>query len=102
MCTARSMMVSVRRPRKSNLTRPAASTSSLSNCVTTVAAALLAVQRREVGEHRRRDDDAAGVRAGVAGQPLERARQIDEVAHLLFRRVQARKLGLLARAHPRA
>jgi len=34
--TAQSMMVSVRRPRKSNLTRPAASTSSLSNCVTTL------------------------------------------------------------------
>src|SRR6188768_1712731 len=33
---ARSMTVSVRRPRKSNFTRPAASTSSLSNCVTTL------------------------------------------------------------------
>ena len=34
--TAQSMIVSVRRPRKSNFTRPAASTSSLSNCVTTL------------------------------------------------------------------
>ena len=34
--TAQSMMVSVRKPRKSNLTRPAASTSSLSNWVTGV------------------------------------------------------------------
>ena len=33
--TAQSMMVSVRRPRKSNLTSPIASTSSLSNWVTT-------------------------------------------------------------------
>ena len=33
--TAWSITVSVRRPRKSNFTRPAASTSSLSNCVTT-------------------------------------------------------------------
>jgi len=32
--TAQSMIVSVRRPRKSNLTRPTASTSSLSNWVT--------------------------------------------------------------------
>src|SRR5574337_538699 len=32
--TAQSMMVSVRRPRKSNFTSPTASTSSLSNCVT--------------------------------------------------------------------
>ncbi len=35
--TARSITVSVRRPRKSNFTRPAASTSSLSNCVTTLS-----------------------------------------------------------------
>ena len=48
---AQSMIVSVRRPRKSNLTSPAASTSSLSNCVTTLVAAVFAVERREVGEH---------------------------------------------------
>ena len=34
--SAQSMIVSVRRPRKSNFTSPAASTSSLSNCVTTL------------------------------------------------------------------
>ena len=34
--TAQSMIVSVFRPRKSNLTRPTASTSSLSSCVTTL------------------------------------------------------------------
>jgi hypothetical protein len=49
-------------------------------------AALFAVQRREIGEHRRRDDDAAGVRAGVARQTLERARQVDELAHLRIAR----------------
>ena len=78
--TAQSMMVSVRRPRKSNFTRPAASTSSLSNCVTTLRRRIVAVQRREIGQHRGRDDHAAGVHAGVARQAFERARQVDEVA----------------------
>ena len=67
--TAQSMIVSVRSPRKSNFTSPAASTSSLSNCVTTLRAGLVAEQRREIGEHRRRDHDAAGMHAGVAHQP---------------------------------
>ena len=77
------MIVSVRRPRKSNFTRPAASTSSLSNCVIDAAAAGFAVERREVGQHRRGDHHAAGVLAGVARQALERARQIEQLAHLL-------------------
>ena len=76
--TAQSMIVSVRRPRKSNFTRPAASTSSLSNCVTTLCAGLVAEQRREIGEHRRRDDHAAGVHAGVAHQAFERHRHVED------------------------
>ena len=89
-CTAQSMIVSVRRPRKSNFTRPAASTSSLSNCVTTLPPPVFAVQRREVGQHRGRDHHAAGVHAGVARQAFERARQVDEVLDLLLVRRSSR------------
>ena len=59
------------------------------------AAGGVAVQRREVGEHRRGDDDAAGVHAGVARESLERARQVDEVAHLILGLVEPLELRLL-------
>ena len=78
--TAQSMIVSVRRPRKSNFTRPAASTSSLSNCVTTLAAVLVAEQRREIGQHRRCNDHAARMHAGVAHESFERHRHVDDGA----------------------
>ncbi len=58
-------------------------------------AALLAVERREIREHGRRDDDAARVRAGVAGEPFERAREIDELAHLGVALVQPPQLLFL-------
>ena len=60
-----------------------------------VAAGGIAVQRREVGEHGRGDHHAAGVHAGIAGQTLQRARQVDEVAHLVLALVQALELRLL-------
>ena len=60
-----------------------------------VAAGRIAVQRREVGEHRGGDHHAAGVHAGIAGQTLERARQVDEVSHLVLALVQALELRLL-------
>ncbi len=47
-------------------------------------AALFAIERREVRQHRRRDDDAARVRAGVAHQAFERARHVDQLAHVVF------------------
>jgi hypothetical protein len=83
--TAQSMIVSVRRPRKSNLTRPTASTSSLSNWVTGLRprppSSWFGEQRAEVGQRRGRDHHAAGVLAGVAGQVLELQREVDQVAH---------------------
>jgi hypothetical protein len=78
--TARSMIVSVRSPRKSNFTRPACLDVVLVELRDDAAAAGLAVERREVGQHRRRDHYAARVRAGVARQALERAREVDQVA----------------------
>ena len=78
------------------------STSSLSNCVTTLLAARFAVERREIGERARRDHDAAGVRAGVARQALELLRQIDQVADLVLGAVAPRELGLLAERIRRA
>ena len=41
-------------------------------------------QRAEVRQRGRRDHHAAGVLAGVAGQVLELARQVDQVAHVVF------------------
>ena len=76
--TAQSMMVSVRRPRKSNLTRPGGLDVVLVELRDDGRAALFAVERGEVGEHRRRDHHAAGVLAGVAHQALERAGQVDQ------------------------
>ncbi len=55
----------------------------------------LAVERREVGEHRRRDHHAAGMRAGVAHQSFERARQVDQLAHLVLGLVAPPQLVLL-------
>ena len=85
--TAQSMMVSVRRPRKSNLTRPIASTSSLSNWVTGSRCRVgLRIPRRagEIGQRARRDDHAAGVLAGVAGQVFEAAVPDRPVAHVVL------------------
>src|SRR3569832_2297452 len=75
--TAQSMMVRVRNPRKSNLTRPTASTSSLSNCVAvpsppdsqdsgveSVSAAGVAHHR--LGRHRAVGDDLRHALAAIA------------------------------------
>lgn len=100
-------MVSVRRPRKSNLTRPTASTSSLSNWVTGSCRARLVVfgeQRAELGERLGGDHHAAGVLAGVAGEVLELTGQIHQVAHVVLDLIaldQVRRghLRVLAFAH---
>jgi len=92
---AQSMMVRVRNPKKSNLTRPAASTSSLSNWVTGVVLPSFAVERREIREHRRRDHDAAGMRARVPGEPFQRASEVYQLANILVAVVQAAEFFLL-------
>ena len=75
-----SRIVSVVRPRKSNLTRPTASTSSLSNWRHRRCRARLHVQRAEVGELARRDQHAAGVHADVARHALELLGQREQLA----------------------
>ena len=76
-----SMTVSVLRPRKSNLTRPACSTSSLSYWVTMRASLVVVAEARgRVPERPLADDDAGGVLAGVAGQPLELLRLVEQLA----------------------
>ncbi len=89
------MMVSVRNPRKSNLTSPAASTSSLSNCVTGVVLPSSQYSGVEIRQHGRCNDHAAGMRAGVAHQPLEGTREIDQLAHIAVAVVQAPQFLLL-------
>src|SRR5207244_8350519 len=54
----------------------------------------VAVERREIGERRRGDHHAAGVHAGVAGEPLERARQVDEISDLVLALIEALELRL--------
>ena len=61
-------------------------------------AAGLAVERGEVRQRGRRDDDAARMGAGIAREPLEPLREIDQVAHLVLGAVAARGLGLLIEA----
>ena len=80
--TAQSMMVSVRRPEEVELDQAGGLDVVLVELRDRSAAALFAVQRREVGEHGGRDHHAAGVHAGVARQALERAREVDELAHV--------------------
>jgi hypothetical protein len=62
----------------------------------TLAAALAVVfgeQRAEVAERRGRDHHAAGVLAGVAGEVLEAARQVEQVADVVFGVVALDQLG---------
>ena len=55
----------------------------------------IAVERREVGENRGSDHHATCVHAGVAGEALEGAREVDQVAHLILVLVEALELRLL-------
>jgi hypothetical protein len=83
------MMVSVRKPKKSNLTSPAASTSSLSNCVTGVV--LPSSQYRgvkSVSTDGAMTTPPACVPA-LRARPFERARQVDQFANRLVALVQA-------------
>ena len=87
--TTQSMMVRVRSPRKSNLTRPAASTSSLSNCVTGV----LLPSSQYSGVKSVRTDGAMTTPPACVpafrARPSSDARQIDQLAHFGFALVQA-------------
>ena len=87
--TAQSMIVSVRRPRKSNLTRPTASTSSLSNCVTTPPPPASQNSGAKSRQRAGCDHHAAGVLAGVAGEVLELQREVDQFGDVLVGLVES-------------
>ena len=74
------MTVSVLRPRKSNFTRPAFSTSSLSNWVTMLARRRPRKHGHVLPQRLIADHDAGGVHAGVAVQALERLREVEQLA----------------------
>ncbi len=63
--------VSVLRPRKSNFTRPAASTSFQLNWVTGMLDLRIAVERHQLVQRPVADHHAGGVRRGVAIKPFE-------------------------------
>ncbi len=92
---AQSMMVSVRSPQEVELHQARRFDVILVELGDDIAAGIVAVQRCEVGQYRRRDHDTAGMHAGVAGQPLQGARQVDEVLDLLLGVIQALELRLL-------
>ena len=90
--TALSSSVSVRRPRKSILSRPTFSRSPMTHCVVTTASSPLAagvvaladdaLQRHVIGERTVGDDDAGGVRAGIAVGAFQLAGDVDQLAHV--------------------
>ena len=79
--TAFSSTVSVFRPRKSNLTRPAASTIFQLNCVIGSGDFAIAIKRHQLLERPVGDDDAGGVRRGVAVKALELFGDLEEARH---------------------
>ena len=81
-CAAAAIVVSVRRPRKSNLIRPIFSTQRMSNCVTTSPDFASRVERHGLDQRVGADHDAGGVRARVAREALELARGLEQLAHL--------------------
>ena len=85
--TAQSMMVSVRSPRKSNLTRPAASTSSLSNWVTTVAPLASEYSGVKSVSTEGAITTPPACLPSVAGQPFQRAGQVHQISDVFLLRV---------------
>ena len=92
---ARSMIVSVRRPRKSNFTSPAASTSSLSNWVTVNFSPFDLIQGRELGDVPRRNHDAARMAAGIAHEAFQAPAEVNDVADVLVLVVELPQLRFL-------
>ena len=82
--TAQSMMVRVRRPRKSNFTNPADSTSSLSNWVTAPASPSSQYSGEKIGQGGRRDHHSTSMLADIARQPFQLAGQIDQGTDFLI------------------
>ena len=77
-------MVSVVRPRKSNLTSPTELDVVLVELRHRRVGARLRVERAEIGELARRDQHAAGVHADVARQALELLGEREQLAHLFL------------------
>ena len=78
--TAASITSRLRRPRKSIFSRPSASTSPIANCVTTSWSSALLLERDDVRERPVGDDDPGGVDRVLAHEPLERLREVDDLA----------------------
>ena len=78
--TASSMTSRLRRPRKSILSRPSASTSPIAYWVTTRLVDALALQRQVLEKRAVADHDGGGVDAVLPDQALERPRGVDQVA----------------------
>ena len=78
--TASSITSRLRRPRKSILSRPSASTSPIAYWVTTRLVGALALQRQVLGQVAVADHDGGGVDAVLADQALERPRHVDQLA----------------------
>ena len=89
------MTVSVRRPEEVELHQARGLDVILVELRDHAAALVVGVQRGELGQLRRRDHHATGVHAGIARQPFERPREIDEVLDLLVFLVETLELGLL-------
>jgi hypothetical protein len=89
------MMVSVRSPRKVELDQPGRLHVVLVELRDRRLPALFAVQRGEVRQHGGRDHDATGMTPGVARQPFEGLREVDEAAHLVLGFVQPAQFRLL-------
>ena len=77
-------MVSVAKPRKSNFTRPIASTSSLSNWLTAASLPGCWYSGQKSVMRARRDQHAAGVHADVAHHAFHLRGQRQQLGHLLF------------------
>ena len=83
IASAQSMIVSVRRPRKSNFTRPTLLDVVLVELRHEAAAGVVDVQRHEIGERGRRDHHAAGVLADVARDAFELEGHLHDLGDLL-------------------
>jgi hypothetical protein len=82
--TAQSMIVSVRSPRKSNLTRTRGFDVVLVELRDDTRAILVAIERREVVSTDGAITTPTRVHAGIAHESLERARHVENFAHVLL------------------
>ena len=83
----------LRSPRKSIFSRPSSSTSHIPNCVTVSSPSPFRCRGHDVGQRPVRDDDARGVDRVLPHEPLERLREVDDLAHERIPVVRRLQLG---------